>query len=134
MSAFDDYFATLSPEKRAVFERIRRIVKEAVPSVEEGVSYAMPAYLCRGKPFLSAMATKKYLSLYPFSGKVIERLKARLTGYELTSGSIHFSEERPFPEALLKEIIACRLEEIDAWYEALSSRPTSCGARTPSSS
>lgn len=114
MNPFDEYFASLPPEIRAEFERIRRIVKEVVPTAEEGVSYAMPAYLHNGKAFLSAMATKKHLSLYPFSGKVIDKLRDKLANYELTTGSIHYSESQPFPEELLREIIACRLQEIES--------------------
>ncbi|HEY3413843.1 MAG TPA: DUF1801 domain-containing protein [Armatimonadota bacterium] len=114
MSIIDDYLATVPPAEKAEFQRIRGIVKRLVPSVEEGVSYGMPAYLYNGKPVLSAIANKRFLSIYPFSGKVIDRLKEKLTGFECTSGSVHFTVERPVPEALLEEIIACRLQEIDA--------------------
>src|ERR1700733_12797191 len=97
MSTIDTYLAAVTPAQRAEFERIRRIVREVVPDAEEGTSYAMPAYLYRGKPFLSAMANKKFLSIYPFSGKVIDALRGKLKGFELTSGSIHFSVGKPIP-------------------------------------
>jgi uncharacterized protein YdhG (YjbR/CyaY superfamily) len=113
MSPIDDYLTKVTPAQRAEFERIRRIVQETIPSVEEGVSYAMPAYLYKGKAVLSAMARKNFLSIYPYSGKVIAQLADKLTGYETTSGSIHFSEEHPIPEVLLKEIIQARMEEIE---------------------
>lgn len=113
MSEIDDYFANIAPAQQAEFERIRRIVHEVVPSAEEGRSYGMPAYKYNGKPFLSAMARKKHLSLYPFSGKVIDLLRSQLAPYELTSGSIHFTEENPVPASLLQAIIAARLHEIE---------------------
>lgn len=113
-SPFDEYFAKVTLVQRAEFERIRQIVHAAVPSVVEGISYGMPAYLYRGKGLLSAMATKKHLSLYPFSGKTIDSLRDKLAGYELTSGSIHFLEGHPLSESLIQEIIRTRVQEIDA--------------------
>lgn len=114
MSEIGDNIASIAPAQQAEFERIRRIVREVVPSAEEGRSYGMPAYKYNGKPFLSAMARKKYLSLYPFSGKVIDLLRGRLERYELTSGSIHFTEANPVSDSLLEAIITARLHEIEA--------------------
>lgn len=113
MSIMDDYFSTVTEPNKAEFERIRNIVTTLAPSMEEGTSYGMPAYLYNGKPLLSAVANKRFLSIYPFSGKVIEKLQDKLAAFECTSGSIHFSAERPLPAALLEEIIRCRLQEID---------------------
>ena len=59
------------------------------------------------------VVAKKFLSLYPFSGKVIAKLGDKLKGFETTTGSVHFSVEHPLSEALLKEIIALRLKEIE---------------------
>jgi len=114
MSSFDDYFSTISPADRTEFERIRSIIREMVPSVEEGTSYGMPAYMYKGKGVVSTMVTKKFLSLYPFSGKIGDKLGDKLKGFETTPGSIHFSVEHPLSEALLREIVALRLEEIDS--------------------
>ncbi len=117
MSAVDEYLETASNPERAELERIRAIVWRTVPSVEEGVSYAMPAYLYKGKAVLSAMVNRKFMSVYPFSGKVIDKLKDRLIDFEGTPGSIHFSAANPIPEALLVDIIMTRMEEIDARAE-----------------
>jgi len=113
MTAMEEYIASLPPAIRADFERIRSIVHATVPEVEEGVSYAMPAYLYKGKGVLSAIMNKNFLSLYPFSGKTLEALRDRLGAYELTSGSLHFSVDNPVPEGLLKDLITTRLAEID---------------------
>jgi len=114
MSVFDDYFATITPGQKAELERIRAIVHKTVPDVVEGLSYGMPAYLYKGKGVLSAMVTKKFLSIYPYSGKVADTLKAKLKDYECTPGSIHYSEEKPMPEALIVDILHARMAEIDA--------------------
>jgi uncharacterized protein YdhG (YjbR/CyaY superfamily) len=113
MPAPDSSPTPVTTADEAQLARIRAVAKRVVPTPEEGVSYGMPAYFYRGKPFLSAVARKKHLSLYPFSGKVIAQLRDKLAGYELTTGSIHFSSENPIPDALLEEIIFARLREID---------------------
>jgi uncharacterized protein YdhG (YjbR/CyaY superfamily) len=113
MSSIDDYLTTVTPAEKAELERIRQIVQETVPGTEEGVSYGMPAYMYKGKAFLSAMVNKNFLSIYPFSGKTIDTLQDKLSDFECTSGSIHFSLEKTISEDLLKEIITTRLAEIE---------------------
>jgi len=113
MSTIDDYLQTVKPEERKELERVRRIVVETVQGTEEGISYGMPAIFYKGKPLVSVMATKKFLSLYPFSGKVAAKLEKDLEGFETTPGSIHFSQTHPLPEGLVKKILAARIEEIE---------------------
>lgn len=114
MKTVDEYIAGTLPEQRVEFERIGRVVAELVPSVEQGTSYGMAAYMYKGKPLLSFVVAKNFLSLYPFSGKVVDKLGDKLQDFETTTGSIHFSVEHPVPEPLLKEVIALRMQEIDA--------------------
>jgi len=113
MSIIDEHIATFTPAQQTEFGRISRIVRDTVPAAEEGMSYAMPAFLYKGKAFIAFAAKKKHLSIYPFSGKVIDRLRDKLGNFGLSSGTIRFSEDNPIPEDLLKEIITARLEEIE---------------------
>jgi len=114
MSTLDNYFATLAPNQKAEFERIRAFVATIVPPEEDGMSYGMPAIMYRGWPVISLMANKNFLSLYPFSGKVFAKLEQELKSFEMTPGSLHFSLEKPIPDTLLREIIQLRMEEIEA--------------------
>jgi len=112
MTRIDEYLETLNPPVRSEMERIREVVRRIVPEAEEGKSYGVPAYLYRGKGLLSAIENKKFLSLYPFSGKVVERLKEELAGFECTSGSIHFTLDHPLPEPLIEALLRERIAEI----------------------
>jgi len=62
------------------------------------------------------MSTKRHLSYYPFSGKVLESLRDKLARYELSagSGSVHFSVEHPLSDGLLAAIVAARVAEVDS--------------------
>lgn len=108
----DEYMATLSPDQQAELRRIQGIITQTIPEVTQGVSYAMPAYLYRGKALLSCVVNKSFLSIYPFSGKVIDTLRDKLKEYELTTGSVHFTLERILPESLIEDIIHARMQEI----------------------
>ena len=116
MHTVDDYIATLTPPQQAILGHIRDLVQQAVPEAEQGTSYAMPAFIYKGKGLLSVMVTKKFLSLYPFSGKVVEGLRDQLNGFETSAGSggIHFSVEKPLPDELIKAILAARVAEIES--------------------
>jgi len=113
MSTVDNYIATLLPEEQIELKRIQRIVIRVVPSAEQGLGYGMPAYLYRSKPVFSCLVNKKFLSIYPFSGKVIEKLRDQLTEFEKTTGSIHFSLKNTLCEDLVEELLLARMMEID---------------------
>jgi uncharacterized protein YdhG (YjbR/CyaY superfamily) len=113
MAVVDEYILMLTSEQQEEFSRIRQIVYRVAPSVEQGISYALPTYLYGGKPLLSCVVNKKFCSIYPFSGKVIDKLREKLSGYELTPGSIHFSPSQPLSVELLTEILIARMREID---------------------
>ena len=113
MNSVDEYIANLEPSDKAVFELACSQVKYWVPDVTQGVSYGMPAFKYKDKALLSLMVCKKHYGGYPYSGKVIEKLKDRLTAFVTTTGSVHFPKGVPIPDSLLKEIVQTRIDEIN---------------------
>jgi uncharacterized protein YdhG (YjbR/CyaY superfamily) len=112
MSAVDDYFAGLDASSRATFEHIRNLVKDMVPEVEEGTSYGMAALKYRQKPLLAFRAAKQHLSIFPFSSRVVDAVRDRLTAFELSKGTIRFTVAMPLPDDVVRDIVRCRIEEI----------------------
>jgi hypothetical protein len=47
-TTIDEYLATLSDDKRAALERLRKIILAAAPGAEEGISYQLPAFRLDG--------------------------------------------------------------------------------------
>lgn len=113
MKIVDAYIASVKPAEKALFKEMSRVLKDILPDVEQGLSYGMPSYLYKGKGVLSFVVAKKFLSMYPFSGKVLAKVETQLKGFETTTGSVHFSVEHPIPESLLREIITLRIQEIN---------------------
>lgn len=112
MSAVDEYLADLDEEQRKQLERIRRIVKQAVPDVEEASSYGMPTFKYRGRPVLGFTARKSHLSIHPFSPDVVKAVRDKLNAYDISKGTIRFTRDLLIPEDILKQVVNARLQEI----------------------
>lgn len=114
MGIISTYLNTIEGADRAALERVYGIARETVPEAEEGMSYAMVALMYRGKGLIAALRTKKFLSLYPYSGSVVAFAHDALSQFETTPGSIHFSADHQLPDATVRLIVQARRAEIDA--------------------
>lgn len=112
MSVVDDYLASLGGDNKKLIGHMYDIVRQMVPDATEELSYAMPAFKYKSKSLIAIMQNKQFLSVYPFSGRVGASLADELKGFELTSGSIHFSAAHPIPDETLRKIITARMQEI----------------------
>lgn len=110
-----DYLADLPVDKRRLVETYYARVEELVPDAVIGRSYAMPAYLYRGKGLVSVMATRSGLSVIPFSGSVAGQLPGLDTSEK--AGSIRVSVAEPLPVEVFDEVVKLRRAEIDGAAE-----------------
>jgi uncharacterized protein YdhG (YjbR/CyaY superfamily) len=107
----DEYLAAVPEPFRAALERVRAIIREAAPGATEQISYGMPSYK-QGRPLISFAAFKHHCSLFGMSGSLYDALGEEVAGWRTSKGTIQFTPDRPLPEALLRKIIAARLDEI----------------------
>jgi uncharacterized protein YdhG (YjbR/CyaY superfamily) len=112
MGVVDDYFESLDPDSKAAFEHIRSLALDIVPDAEQGSSYGMAALRYKRKPLLGFAAAKRHLSVFPFSPQVVEEVRDRLSGYELSKGTIRFSVEKPLPDDVIRDVVMFRMTEI----------------------
>ncbi len=110
MTVVDDYISTLDGAERETVASMYALVRQLVPDVTEELSYAMPAFKYQGKGLVAIIVNKQFMSLYPFGA--VERLGVDLSGFECTSGSIHFTAENPISDELLQRIIVARVKQI----------------------
>jgi uncharacterized protein YdhG (YjbR/CyaY superfamily) len=106
----DEYLASQPEPKRGTLEEVRRRIRSLVPSAEEGISYALPAFLVDGKPIAGLAAFAHHLSYLPHSGSVLTRLGPLIDGYEHTAGSLHFPVDEPLPVELLRALLTAKAE------------------------
>jgi uncharacterized protein YdhG (YjbR/CyaY superfamily) len=113
MGTVDDYFGTLDAETRAALERIRTLVLEIVPQTYQGSSYGMAALKHKDKGLLGFAAAKRHLSVFPFSSRVVDEVRDRLAGFDLSKGTIRFTVEKPLPDEVVPDVVILRLAEIN---------------------
>ena len=112
MTEMDDYLDGLPPDQKAALQHVREVVERVAPEGEPGTSYGIPAFLYAGRPLLGFRASKKHLSVFPFSPAAIEGVKDRLGGFDLAKGTIRFAPDHPVPDAVLEDLVRLRKQEI----------------------
>lgn len=111
MTVIDDYFRTINPSQRSELERIRTIIKKAIPDVEETIGYGMPVFKFNKKYLVGICAFKNHMSLFP-GPEAIEAHKKELTNFTLAKGTIQFTQDNPVPETIITAIVLYRKDEI----------------------
>jgi uncharacterized protein YdhG (YjbR/CyaY superfamily) len=114
MSSFDEYLATVPEPQKAELERIRQLVRSAVPEAEEATSYGMPAFKYKKRPLLGFRASKNHLSVFPFSPEAVAATREALEGFDLSKGTVRFTPDNPIPESALEQLLRNRLREIES--------------------
>jgi uncharacterized protein YdhG (YjbR/CyaY superfamily) len=108
----DDYLAALDEPKRTTLEALRRSILEVVPDAEQGLAYGMPAFKVGGKTVAGFAAYKNHLSYMPHSGSVLASLSDEVAGYGTSKGALRFDVATPLPEALVRKLVAARLDQL----------------------
>jgi uncharacterized protein YdhG (YjbR/CyaY superfamily) len=107
----DEYLDALDEPKRATLAQLRDTIVAAVPDLEQGISYGLPAFRLQGKTVAGFGAFKNHLSYLPHSGSVLPRLAAETEGYTKTKSSLHFPIDQPLSEALVRKLLDARIAE-----------------------
>jgi len=105
----DDYLAALPEEARATLEKLRKVVKAAVPKATEVISYQMPMYKHHGM-LVGFAAFKDHCSFFPGAHPIATH-KDELKAYETSKGTIRFPIGKPLPAALVKKLVKTRVAE-----------------------
>lgn len=110
MKAVEDYLAALPLAQRKALQALRKRILAAVPGIEEGFAYGVPAFRYNGHPLVYMGASKNHLGLY---GSVPPGFKTRLQGFKMGKGSIRFTPEKPIPPDVLKDLLRAKAAEIE---------------------
>ena len=95
-----------------LLQRVREIIRKAVPGAEEVISYQIPAYRLGGTPVIYFAGWKRHYSLYPVTAYVVAQAGEKLDGYERSKGTIRFPLDERVPVRLIARIAKLRAEEV----------------------
>jgi uncharacterized protein YdhG (YjbR/CyaY superfamily) len=107
----DDYISSRPEAVQGILQRVRTIIRKAMPGAEEVISYQIPAYKLNGRPVLYFAGWKQHYSLYPSSAPLVTAFKKELAGYEISKGTIRFPLSEPIPVKLIERIAKFRVKE-----------------------
>ena len=107
----DEYITGFPEEVRERLERLRRVVHEAAPGVEETIKYGMPTFMLHGNLVYFAVF-KKHIGFYPRpAGIEDEALLAELAPYEAAKSSIRLPFDKPVPYELIGKVVKIRVAQ-----------------------
>jgi uncharacterized protein YdhG (YjbR/CyaY superfamily) len=112
-SSIDAYLATLPADQRTVLERLRSRVAHLVPNAAETISYGMPAFTLNGHFLVSFAGWKSHCSIYPLTESFMAAHGDAVKGYGRTKGSLHFTPEKPLPDAVVDALVNARLADLE---------------------
>jgi uncharacterized protein YdhG (YjbR/CyaY superfamily) len=106
----DEYLAGVPEPARTTLEKMRALIRSAVPPQStEVISYGMPAFKHK-KVLVWLAAFSNHCSFFP-TGAVIEEFKTELKGFSTSKGTIQFPTDKPLPSGLLKKLVKARVAQ-----------------------
>ncbi len=105
------YIKLFPISQQAKLRQLRELIRAAAPKAMESICYQMPAYKLNGKPLVYFGGFKGHLSIFALPSG-IKALAKELALYKKTKSSVHFSYEKPLPQALIRKIVKYRVKEV----------------------
>ena len=112
LNSIDEYIKTFPKGIQDILEKIRQVIKEAVPEAKETINYQMPTFKLNGKNLVHFAAWKQHIGFYP-TPDGIENFKEELSAYKTAKGSVQFPKKSSIPYGLIKQIAIFRKESIE---------------------
>ena len=98
----DAYIAMQDAAVQPRLREVRDILRAALPEAQERMSWSMPTFW-KGRNIIHFAASKKHLGLYP-GGEATAVFADRLTGFDVSKGTIRLPYDKPLPVALIADI------------------------------
>ncbi|WP_366290840.1 DUF1801 domain-containing protein [Paenibacillus sp. AN1007] len=105
----DEYIHSFSADVQLKLQRMRELIREAAPLVEEKISYKMPTYAQHGN-LVHFAAYTKHIGFYPAPSGILA-FKEQLSRFKGAKGSVQFPLDEPLPEELIRQIVEYRVKE-----------------------
>ena len=113
IASVDEYIASQPEAVQRVLERVRSIIRKAIPDAHETISYGIPTYKLDGRYVIYFAGWKQHYSLYPSTDRLVAAFKKDLAPYEVSGkGTIRFPLSEAIPVKLIGGIAKFRAREV----------------------
>ena len=115
-SSVDDFFARLTDLQRPHLEALRKLSRDADPRALEALKWNLPVYVRGENTSLWMLQNFKHHCSLRFPPPFFATQKAAVeaAGFEAGAGFVKLPYDRELPVALLKTLMAARVEEYEA--------------------
>ena len=110
----EEYIAAQPAAVRRALKRVRAVIRKALPSAQEVISYHIPAYKVNGRIAIFFAGWREHYAIYPGSGSLVSIFKEELRPYKVSKGTIRFELDKPVPARLIERIATYRAKEVSA--------------------
>jgi uncharacterized protein YdhG (YjbR/CyaY superfamily) len=98
-----------APQRRAL-QALRKTIRKAAPDAEERLSYGIPSIYAGSRMLVAYAAAAHHCAFHP-GAMPVRRHADELAAYDTSKGTVRFDAGKPLPPALVKRLVATRLEE-----------------------
>jgi uncharacterized protein YdhG (YjbR/CyaY superfamily) len=104
-ATIDEYIRTFPGDVQGVLEEVRRTIRNAVPTVDETISYGVPTFTLGGKYLVYFAGWKHHISVYPVPAgdATFER---EIEPYRAGKGTLKFPLAGPIPYDVIERVVA----------------------------
>lgn len=108
----EEYIGLFPKNTQKKLFRLYSFIKEIVPTIEETISYGMPAFKLHGKPLVYFAGYNNHIGFYalPSGNKAFQK---ELSNYKTGKGSIQFPMDEELPWQLIEQIVKYRIKELE---------------------
>lgn len=105
------YIENHDTQKKAILEKMRKLIKKSAPLAQECMSYGVPAFKLNNGNLIMYAAFKNHIGIYPEPDTILAFAK-ELANYKTAKGSIKFMLDEPIPYPLIKKIITYKYKKL----------------------
>lgn len=108
----DVYLENVPAHQRKALSLLRARILDAAPDAHEGISYRVPAFRVEGAVVAGFASFTNHMSYLPFSGSILSQMPDELAALTHTKSALHFTEDTPLSDDLVRRLVALRRAEI----------------------
>ena len=114
----DQYFVTLEEPHRSLAKRIISSIRQSFPQLTLVVAWNQPILRCDDGYVFGVSASAAHLSINPFTPFALLQLAERLADLVVLKHTVQIPLDWEVDQALLKDMVDIRLQELTTGHEA----------------